>query len=78
MRAYLKVMSVLQKKKALFRDRTAIDIQTGTSVGQVLTEILDLPGIEDYIVVVSGRQSSLEDVLQEGDEVLVFPRTAGG
>lgn len=78
MRTYLRVMSVLQKQKPLFRDRTPVDVQIGTTIGQVLKEVLNLPDVENYIVVVAGRQSIPENVLQEGDEMVVFPRMAGG
>ncbi len=54
-----------------------LEAQEGASVQEVL-QGLGLPLEEAKVVFVNGRNASLEQGLQQGDKVAVFPAVGGG
>ena len=54
-----------------------MEVPEGSVVSQ-LTDALDIPREEIAILLVNGRDGSLDQVLREGDTVSVFPPVGGG
>ncbi len=60
-----------------FGSAVEIDLVEGTSLG-VLAESLKLPPDEVKICFVNGRICELDTILNDGDEVGIFPPIGGG
>jgi len=54
-----------------------VDIDEKTTIEQIIGE-LHIPGDIPKIILVNGRNGSLNQTLKEGDEVSIFPPVAGG
>jgi molybdopterin converting factor small subunit len=78
LRVSVQAMNVLQRDLPLFRTRRVLEVEDGLRVRQLLTESLGCRDLERYIVSSKGRRMDLDQELQDGDEVLVFPMMAGG
>jgi len=55
-----------------------IDLPPGTSVGKLLENYLQIPTDAVKVVFVNGRHAELDQILNEGDRVGIFPPVAGG
>ena len=53
------------------------DVPTGASVATVV-DALNIPHNDIAILLVNGRDGSLDRILQEGDFLSVFPPVGGG
>ncbi|HPP06352.1 MAG TPA: MoaD/ThiS family protein [Syntrophorhabdaceae bacterium] len=53
------------------------EIHEGTTVGELIKE-LELPHEQISIIFVNGRHAKLETVLNDKDEVALFPPIGGG
>lgn len=53
------------------------DLPQGTSVGELIRE-LELPREQISIIFVNGRHAKPETILNDGDEVSLFPPIGGG
>jgi molybdopterin converting factor small subunit len=58
-------------------DSVILDVPEGATVGQVL-ELLGIPEDLDCLRVVNGHDAPLEQPLQSGDVLSMFPPLAGG
>ncbi|MBM4330560.1 MAG: MoaD/ThiS family protein [Deltaproteobacteria bacterium] len=54
-----------------------LELEEGTTIGQVLMK-LKIPESVPMILLVNGMHSKVEDVLQLGEVLSVFPPVAGG
>ncbi|MEF8823180.1 MAG: MoaD/ThiS family protein [Desulfohalobiaceae bacterium] len=54
-----------------------LEVEEGASVNTVLQK-LGLPPEEAKVVFVNGKHASLDQVLQEGDKIALFPSVGGG
>lgn len=54
-----------------------LKLDTGTSIGMLLSILKISPEIPK-IILVNGKQAKDETSLSDGDEVVIFPPTAGG
>ncbi|MDI6753818.1 MAG: MoaD/ThiS family protein [Thermodesulfobacteriota bacterium] len=54
-----------------------LELEEGTTISQVLMK-LKIPESVPMILLVDGMQSKVEDVLQPGEVLSVFPPVAGG
>jgi molybdopterin converting factor small subunit len=59
------------------RDRVALQVPDHTSVGQVVAR-LGIPADLETLRVVNGHDAELDQVLQDGDVLSIFPPLAGG
>jgi len=78
MKITIRLFTVLQKYLPPdARGRATVAVQDGATVQQAL-EQLGIPGDIALILLVNGRQKKAGDILQDGDELTVFPPIAGG
>lgn len=54
-----------------------VDIDEKTTIEQIIAQ-LHIPGDIPKIILVNGRNGSLNQTLTAGDEVSIFPPVAGG
>ena len=54
-----------------------LDLADGATVGQIL-KILKIPESHPLIALVNGLHRQMEDPLQQGDVLSIFPPVAGG
>jgi len=54
-----------------------VDIDEKTTIEQIIAQ-LHIPGDIPKIILVNGRNGSLNQTLKSGDEVSIFPPVAGG
>jgi len=70
------VHGMLQKKRPDLVDRDSV--ATGvSSVGELIAE-LNLSKPETMIVFVNGKRAGVEAVIEDGDEIKIFPLLGGG
>jgi molybdopterin converting factor small subunit len=72
----ISLYATLRTKRRDFLDRELVTANA-SSVGQLLAE-LDLTRDEAAIVFVNGKRAGLESVIQDGDEIKIFPMLGGG
>ena len=54
-----------------------INVPENSNVSYVL-KIFDIPEEEAYIVLINGRHAKINAILDDGDEMYVFPAIVGG
>jgi sulfur-carrier protein len=54
-----------------------LELEEGTNIGQVI-EKLKIPNTHPMIILVNGIHRKVEEPLQEGDVLSIFPPVAGG
>lgn len=54
------------------------NIPLGTTVGELLENYLKIPTEAVKVVFVNGKHAELDQILNEGDRVGIFPPVAGG
>ena len=60
-------------------DAYDIQVPQGTHVGELLSQLgVPMEEPEGLVILVNGRQSDLDQILEEGDVVGAFPAIAGG
>lgn len=59
------------------RGTCMLHVPAGSSIGELL-ERVGVPEPGGEVVLLNGRDARLDDFVQEGDTVAVFPRIAGG
>lgn len=74
MNVRVKLFAVLREDR--FRDRE-MEFAPGSSLGDALARIGIQPE-EVSLPLINGRYSSLDDELQEGDVLSIFPAVGGG
>lgn len=55
-----------------------VDLPTGTTVGELIENFLKIPPDAVKVVFVNGKHAEMNQVLNEGDRVGIFPPVAGG
>ncbi|MCS7286602.1 MAG: MoaD/ThiS family protein [Anaerolineae bacterium] len=55
-----------------------VDLPAGTTVGELIENFLKIPPDAVKVVFVNGRHAEMNQVLNEGDRVGIFPPVAGG
>jgi molybdopterin converting factor small subunit len=76
MKIKISLHATLRTKRQDLLDRELVTANA-SSVGQLLAE-LDLTRDEAAIVFVNGKRAGLESVIQDGDEIKIFPMLGGG
>jgi len=76
MKIKISLYATLRIKRRDLLDRELVTANA-SSVGQLLAE-LDLTRDEAAIVFVNGKRAGLESVIQDGDEIKIFPMLGGG
>lgn len=76
MKIKITLYATLRRKRQDLLDRNPVTTKA-TSVGELLGE-LDLNKEEAAIVFVNKKQAGFESVVQDGDEVQIFPMLGGG
>jgi sulfur-carrier protein len=74
-------MLITVKLFASFRlgrfEEKVLEVQPGVSIRQIVTS-LGIPETGTGILLLNGRHGHLEDAVQEGDTVSLFPPVGGG
>lgn len=76
MKIKISLHATLRTKRRDLLDRELVTAKAN-SVGELLAE-LDLSREEAAIVFVNGKRAGLESVIQDGDEIKIFPMLGGG
>lgn len=76
MKIKISLHATLRTKRRDLLDRELVTAKAN-SVGELLAE-LDLTREEAAIVFVNGKRAGLESVIQDGDEIKIFPMLGGG
>ncbi|MFO7908318.1 MAG: MoaD/ThiS family protein [Planctomycetota bacterium] len=74
MKVRVKLFAVLRNGR--FRDRE-MELPSGSSLGDVM-DAIGIPREEISLPLINGRYSSMEDQLEDGDVLSVFPSVGGG
>jgi len=56
----------------------SVEVPTGTTAGQLLTDICGLPATLKLFIALNGHQASPRDPLHDGDRVRIFMPLSGG
>ncbi len=59
------------------REGKLISVPENSTI-QNIVDFLNIPPEDTHIVVLNKRRARLHDVVQEGDEVIIFPPIGGG
>lgn len=80
MRVGVKLYSIFRRyaRGTPFGQPLLLDLADSATVRDALVEQLGIPEEHIHLVVVNGRQTTLDDPLHDGDELLVFPPVGGG
>lgn len=76
MKIRISLYGTLRKKRRDLLDRGIVTAKAN-SVGQLLAE-LDLNRDEAAIIFVNQKRAGLESLIQDGDEIKIFPLLGGG
>jgi sulfur carrier protein ThiS len=76
MNVNITVHGMLQKKRPDLVDRDSVATEV-SSVGELIAE-LNLSKPETMIVFVNGKRAGVEAVIEDGDEIKIFPLLGGG
>jgi molybdopterin converting factor small subunit len=76
MKIRISLYGTLRKKRRDLLDRGVVTAKAN-SVGQLLAE-LDLNRDEAAIIFVNEKRAGLESLIQDGDEIKIFPVLGGG
>jgi len=76
MKVKVTVHGMLRKKRQDLVDRDPVATEA-SSVGELIAE-LNLAKPETVIVFVNGKRAGVEAVMEDGDEIKIFPLLGGG
>jgi sulfur carrier protein ThiS len=76
MKVKITLHGMLRKKRQDLVARDPIATEA-SSVGELIAE-LNLSKVEAAIVFVNGKRAGVESVIEDGDEIKIFPLLGGG
>ena len=74
MKIELRLFATLREKR---QKVTTLEVPEGTSAEE-LVDSLEIPQSEIAILMINGRHSKLNAILQDGDVISLFPPVGGG
>jgi len=77
MNVHVRIYGLFQKYAPEGQQAFKMDLPPASAVDGVL-KILKIPLDQDHILLVNGRRSETDRVLESGDTIVIFPPLAGG
>lgn len=75
LRFYATLIKYAEKNK--IPQFSTVELEDGTTVTSLLNKF-NIPEKDVHIIIINGRNANLEQVLQDGDRVALFPPVGGG
>jgi len=75
LRFYATLIKYAEKNK--IPQFSTVELEDGTTVTSLLNKF-NIPEKDVHVVIINGRNADLEQVLQDGDRVALFPPVGGG
>ena len=76
-RVTVKPYAELEKYNRKRGEKFSVELGEGSTVRDLM-DLIDLPGHEVTLILRNGKRANMEEVLDVGDEIRLYPPVAGG